>query len=208
MKLVDGLATSLAIAIALIGLALEPARSQAPQAADPGDKFADLRGEWQRAGAGFACVVKPPESLQSDKALPDAMARACSFLGAFALGDDPQAVTKLLGAPQRSLAQPQGAKALVYFLGEPGHYPYFIETVLKNRIVALQVSGTAPAKGYGFNHVDLGSPTAVLLEYFGQPLHIGPSGIKGTELWNYRPWPFSFEITDGHVTSIRVGLAD
>ena len=28
--------------------------------------------------------------------------------------------------------------------------------------------------------------------------------LKGTELWAYRPWPFSFEVTAGHVTSIRI----
>jgi hypothetical protein len=43
-----------------------------------------------------------------------------------------------------------------------------------------------------------------LMQFFGQPNHIEPSGEKGTELWTYNPWPFSFEVRDGHVSSIRI----
>jgi len=206
-------AAVLAVFVAVTGLDIESARAQAPgrktaKTTDPGSKFADLRGEWRRAGAGFACVVKPPERLPFDKALPDAMARACSFLGRFALGDDPQTVTKALGPPHRSLAQPKGATALVYFLEQAGQLPYFAATVSKNRIVALQISGSAAAKGYDFNHVDLGSSTGTVLQYFGQPSRVEPSGIKDTNLWTWRPWPFSFEVKDDRVTSIRIGVSD
>ncbi|MET4231366.1 hypothetical protein ABIA85_004647 [Bradyrhizobium sp. LA6.10] len=39
---------------------------------------------------------------------------------------------------------------------------------------------------------------------FGGPFHVGPSGLEKTELWTYEPWPFSFEVRQDRVTSIRI----
>jgi hypothetical protein len=75
---------------------------------------------------------------------------------------------------------------------------------VKNRVVALQVTGAVAAKRYSFNHIDLGSSTDTLVQYFGQPNHLEPSSEKDTDLWTYRSWPFSFEVKGGHVTSIRI----
>jgi hypothetical protein len=115
-----------------------------------------------------------------------------------------QVLIKALGPPHRTLAQPKGAKASIYFLVKADHYPYLVATVSKNRIVALQVTGPVAAKDYGFNHIDLGVTTDTLVQVFGQPNHLEPSEEKDTELWAYRPWPFSFEVRNGHVSSIRI----
>ena len=66
------------------------------------------------------------------------------------------------------------------------------------------MTGPAAAKGYSFDHVELGMTTAELLQYFGQPYHLEPSSEKDTDLWTYNPWPFSFEVKGGRVTSIRI----
>jgi len=76
--------------------------------------------------------------------------------------------------------------------------------VLNDRIVALQISGQAPTKGFSFNRINLGDGTATLLQHFGSPMHIGPSGRKDTDLWDYKPWTFTFEIENDRVTSIRI----
>src|SRR5438034_10623939 len=127
MKLRDRLG-ALVLAAAAIALGAEPAHPQTPaekagQAVDTSGKITGLRGEWRRAGAGFACVVKAPEKLEANPAMPAILARACTFLGLFALGDDAGAVVKALGTPHRTLAQPGGAKASVYFLEQVGHHP-------------------------------------------------------------------------------------
>jgi hypothetical protein len=191
-----------------LGASLGPAYSQAPGATtgttiDKGNKATDLRGEWQRIGPSFACKVNVREKLPPEQIKPEILARACLHMGPFVIGDAAQAL-RVLGAPHRTLPQPNGAAASIYFLETPEQYPYLIATVSKNRIVALQVTGPAAAKGYDFNHVDLGATTDTLVQYFGQPNHLEPSGEKDTELWAYRPWPFSFEVRGGHVTSIRI----
>jgi hypothetical protein len=66
------------------------------------------------------------------------------------------------------------------------------------------VTGPLAAKGVSFSHVDLGATIDTLVQYFGQPNHLEPSGEKDTDLWAYRPWPFSFEVKGGRVTSIRI----
>jgi hypothetical protein len=76
--------------------------------------------------------------------------------------------------------------------------------VAKNRIIALQVSGPAANRGYSYDHVDLGATTATLVQVFGQPNHFEPSKGKGTEPWTYNPWPFSCEVRDGRISSIRI----
>lgn len=171
---------------------------------DKGIKATDLRGEWQRAGAGFACKVGTPKKLPPELIKPEILSRACLHMGPFGIGDDAQTLTTALGAPHRSLPQPNGMTASVYFLEKTGQYPYLVATVSKNRLVALQVTGPAAAKGHSFNHVDLGATTDTLVQVFGQPNHLEPSSEKDTELWAYRPWPFSFQIRDGRVTSIRI----
>ena len=39
---------------------------------------------------------------------------------------------------------------------------------------------------------------------FGGPFRVGPSGLEKTEFWTYQPWPFSFEVREDRVTSIRI----
>ena len=125
-------------------------------------------------------------------------------MGPFVIGDSVAVLKATLGAPHRTLPQPNGSLAWLYFLGERDHHPYLVATLGNNRITALQVTGPQPAKGYDFNHVDLGATTDALVQMFGQPSHFEPSEEKDTELWTYGVWPFSFEIRDGHVTSIRI----
>ena len=42
------------------------------------------------------------------------------------------------------------------------------------------------------------------MKHFGSPKNMGPSGVKDTDLWSYGSWPFSFEVKDDHVVSIRI----
>ena len=57
--------------------------------------------------------------------------------------------------------------------------PYLVATVSKGIITALQVTGPAPAKGYSFNHIDLGAPIDTLVQYFGPAPSSGAEQRKG-----------------------------
>jgi hypothetical protein len=181
------------------------------QAGDPpaGQAGADLEAEWVRQGNNFVCRTKPTPTTEStsklsrDEILAQIM-RACLRMGPLAVGDETKLIEPMLGKPGRTLAQPNDATALVFFLGQPGRLPYLVVTVQQDRIVALQVSGSEGAERFSFNQIALGTTSDALLKRFGRPLQSGPSGLKDTELWSYNPWNFSFEVTGGRVTSIRI----
>jgi len=163
------------------------------------------RGEWRRVGDSFACTVGAPRPLAPGEVTPEAMLLACLHMGPFVIGGAAaRTLEATLGPPHRTLPQPKETKALVWFLGEPGHYPYFIATVRNDKIAALQVTGTAHPKAYSFNHVNLGDSTETLAKYFGPAFQVGKSDLPDTDVWHYGPWPFSFEVKAGQVTSIRI----
>lgn len=212
--LVGMIAAMLAGSLAPSAHAQSAPRKTAPPAARPApsppapavpDDLKDVRGEWKRAGAGFACTVTPPRQL-SQELLLAVMARACMRLGPLVVGDPAATATAALGQPHRMLKQPQDKVAWIYFVGEREHYPYFVVTVAADRIVALQVTGdgTTTAPGYELSSVGLGATTEDLVKVFGQPSHFEPSELKGVELWTYPPQPFSFELKGGRVMSIRI----
>jgi hypothetical protein len=125
-------------------------------------------------------------------------------MGSLVIGDEASALSTVAPAPDRTLPHATGGTDMVYFLDGPERYPYLVATVRQDRIVALQITGPDAAKNFSFNNVGLGATIDVLTQYFGQPFGIEPSDLKDTELWSYDPWPFSFEITGGHVSSIRI----
>ncbi|WP_157100647.1 hypothetical protein [Rhodoplanes sp. Z2-YC6860] len=128
----------------------------------------------------------------------------CLRLGPFVIGGDARTLVSALGPPHQTRTLAKGAQAPMWFLGEREHYPYLVAILLKGRIVALQVTGEAPVKDYGFNHVNLGDSTQTLEGHFGPAFEIGKSELADTDLWTYSPWPFSFEVKAGRVTSIRI----
>ena len=186
------------------------ARAERPDAPAPqttGTAGSGLRGEWRRAGQGFACRVVSPRQLPHDATVADLLVRACQHIGPLSLGNDAKAVASILGPPHRTLPQPNGVTASIYFLGRPGEYPYLVVSIAQERVVALQVTGPVAAKGYDFNHVELGADTGTLIQHFGPAVTLKPSSEKDTDVWTYGPWPFSFEVKGGRVTSIRISEA-
>ncbi|MBR1090955.1 hypothetical protein JQ621_26135 [Bradyrhizobium manausense] len=162
----------------------------------------ELRGEWLRAGPGFACRVAAGKRIAAPE--PEVLSYACQRMGALGVGISEASLKAVLGEPHHRMPPERNGTAYVYFLGKPNQYPYLAATVNASRVVALQISGEAPAAAYSFNQINLGDSTEKLLAQFGSPFHVGPSGLEKTELWTYGPWPFSFEVRGDRVTSIRI----
>jgi len=192
-----------AVALSLLGVSVAangqaaPPRPQQAKTPDP-----ELRGQWLKAGAAFACRVEAGKRVTAPD--PEILSYACQRMGALGVGISEAALKAVLGEPHRKLPPSNGATNYVYFLGNANQYPYLAATLTANRVVALQISGEAPAPGYSFNQVNLGDGIDKLMGQFGSPHHVGPSGLDKTELWTYGPWPFSFEVRGDRVTSIRI----
>ncbi|MDI3565118.1 hypothetical protein [Bradyrhizobium sp. Arg816] len=186
-----------ALALALLGI-FAPVNGQgtspSPQGGKPPDP--ELRGQWLRVGQTFACKVEAGKRITPPD--PDVLSLACQRMGALGVGISEASLKAALGEPHRRLPQPNNATAYVYFLGKTD------QVVKANRVVALQVSGPAPIAAYSFNQINLGDSIEKLKAQFGGPFHVGPSGLEKTDLWTYEPWPFSFEVREDRVTSIRI----
>jgi len=90
--------------------------------------------------------------------------------------------------PPPSQTLPQGnATVTVHLLGGTA---YVAATVVAGKIAALQVTGTSR----------LGPP------FLREPIPRRGTGLwrDGGELWSYGNWPFSFEVSNGRVISIRL----
>lgn len=190
-----------ALALFVLGMpASVTGQGAPPQQAKTPDP--ELRGEWLRAGPGFACRVAAGKRIAAPE--PEVLSYACQRMGALGVGISEASLKAVLGEPHHRMPPERNGTAYVYFLGKPNQYPYLAATVNASRVVALQISGEAPAAAYSFNQINLGDSTEKLLAQFGSPFHVGPSGLEKTELWTYGPWPFSFEVRGDRVTSIRI----
>lgn len=175
-------------------------RRPAPAPSVPIDSGA--RGEFHRAGAGFAC------SLPSPPPPNDSGYRPCLHLGRLAIGSEATLADTLLGPPNQSQPQPNGIITHGYFFRPARESSYLVASALNGRIVTLQLTGREPAPGYSFNGVGLGATSVQLQERLGPPISVVATQMAGTELWSYAPWTFSFEVTAGTVTSIRIAAPD
>lgn len=162
-----------------------------------------IRGEFVRAGTGFACEIKPDQKIT-----PEIQAKlsdlACLHLGTLAIGAEEKSLDARFGKPERTMDLANHATAKIYFTAPADDASYFVITVRRHRVVAIQLTGTRSVEGYDFDRIALGSSTRAVLAHLGQPLVADRVPDTGAELWSYAPWTFSLEVTDGHVTSIRI----
>jgi hypothetical protein len=167
------------------------------EAQDTGKAATHPHGEFQRAGAGFACIVDAAAAganyvpSESD----------CLWMGSLGIGDPAAMVAARFGAPFKTLPQPGGAVARVFVLDDR---TYFVATIAGERVVALQITGPGPHPEWVFDGVGLGMSTDQLVAKLGRPMAVEALADTGGELWSYLPFPFSIELTGGKVTSIRI----
>ncbi|WP_246648806.1 hypothetical protein [Bradyrhizobium canariense] len=147
-----------ALALSLLGISV-PANGQGVQPRPQQGKTPDpeLRGQWLRQGQTFACRVETKKGAAPPD--PDLLSFACQRMGALGVGISEASLKAALGEPHRKLPPANNATNYVYFLGKADQSPYLAATVKANRVIALQVSGPAPAPGYSFNHINLGDST-------------------------------------------------
>jgi hypothetical protein len=160
-------------------------------------------GHYMRSGPGFACVIKPPKDLSPDqvKALSE---HACLRIGPLVVGMEAAAVKSALGQPSRQIEGPKGTTVWIHFLGNVNEEPYLLASIWRDRLVAIQVTGRLPADKYGFNSLTLGTTAESVTKQLGKPMLVKASSQPNTDVWLYHPWTFSYELSSGRVTSIRV----
>jgi len=167
------------------------------------------RGEFIRSGGAFACKVGVEQNVKPADIKSQLTEQPCLFLGSIknsgiAIGMEAAPVLQAAGPETQMLDAAEGVRHYVYALGSEQFPAHFIISVWKDRIGALQVSGSEPLPGMIFNGIELGARVEQLRARFGEPFTVTDAGVPDTELWSYQPWTFSFEVSLGKVVSIRM----
>ena len=108
---------------------------------------------------------------------------------------------------------PQGNRqdAWVYSLPIPKgekKFPYLVVSYQDGKAMVLQLSGDKTDAPLAFSSIKLGDTEARVKEFLGPPDSISPLEDVPGYLWNYLPFPFTLELNEGKVNSIRIRAED
>jgi len=128
----------------------------------------------------------------------DDLDRLCQRVGSLFIGMPEEEARRFLPGPGSAI--PNAGATFHFRLGPAG--PDAVATFEGGLLLALQLSGVAADPALTFQGVYLGMPETELEQRLGPALQRSTTQA-GSDLWAYRPWPFSFLLRDGRVTSIR-----
>lgn len=167
-------------------------------------------GQFVRSGENsFGCVARAGLSPTGDPL------SQCLVLGPVKIGTSEAEVRMQLGAPFAELDDGIGGVAYVHALswgGAPeGSDPttYLILSYDEaGNAKSIQLSGSErPSCCWQFSGLTVGDSSEAVIDALGVPFSRSDTGAHGASLWQYGPWPFSFEIAAGVVSSIRINAA-
>lgn len=127
----------------------------------------------------------------------------CLRIGKLRIGEN----ANVFKAEPNQVLQQGKIKLNVYALKpaqEVENMPYMIIGERDGKIAVLQITGAPLVADIDFSGLKLGDSSRKILETVGLPMQKAPSPLPNTELWDYTPYGFSFEISQGKLTSIRV----
>jgi hypothetical protein len=165
--------------------------------------FADPLPRYERAGNGFGCHMDKADFQKGEKEKRDVCLRIGILFAGMARSD----AEALLGKPVESM--PSGARqAFAYSLQTDNTGLMVTYAVLTyqddGRADSIQLTGQPWKGGWQFCGLTLGSSEAAATARLGSPLQTEKTDQPNTLQWNYSPWTFSFEVSAGAVTSIRI----
>jgi hypothetical protein len=199
-EVMEKLAVAIIFLTALIVQKIAFAADQAPSSPQQ-----LLHGTYKRTGAGFACAVDgTTATLDQVSRLGESV---CLWIGNLAIGETASVLQQMFGNPDQLIHQPNGSISQVYFLRET-RGTYLVVTTMEGRIVALQISGNGPLDKWRFGETALGMPKADLIRTLGNPHKTEHLSDNGADLLSYAPFPFSFEVANDRVSSIRIAESD
>jgi hypothetical protein len=159
-----------------------------------------------REGWGFACELTAEQGDFDRKNAISADA-VCGQVGPLWLGMSRAEAESVLGKPTDQKIVGEGT-FYVYSLRSDASAGMTAYAVLsyntQGRAATIQITGEKWPAAWTFADIKLGDTDEAVVARLGEPHNKSPSELPSTVLWDYLPWTFSFEITDHHVSSIRV----
>ncbi len=130
----------------------------------------------------------------------------CMSFDLIKIGDSHKSVTALLGDPDRLIAGIDTAQIEIYPLtpANLGDDPYLLVTVRDEIVTTLMLQGRGTTDQFSFSGLQLGDSSSVVISKLGPASAVYPNKNSGSELWQYEPNPFSFEMEKGKLVSIQI----
>src|SRR2546426_8237496 len=157
-------------------------------------------GEFRRDSKGLGCRLSTFEVTY----------RSCLKIGPFTIGDDLTTVERQVGKPAKVIPQPNGVEARLYPIETSRSaeglklLSYWVIGYQNAKTTSIQLTGQPTKEGFTFSSIRLGDPVEKVLRLLGEPTSKSPVSGFNAISWNYAPFPFSLEMKDGSVFSIRV----
>ena len=155
--------------------------------------------EFRLLGGSLACVTatRPAEKVGHDP---------CLRIGKVRVGGAYSEIVQKFGEPNATEPVDEGrAQARIYIFDKnPKTLTYISVWEANGKIIAVQMTGTKTDMP-SFAGVSLGDDTKKLEATLGPASKVHPA--RGYDLWSYKPFPFSIEVREGRVYSIKVWRA-
>jgi len=130
---------------------------------------------------------------------------ACLHIGAIRIADRYDGIETRYGKPSQVIPQSKGREIKVFVLkSKRNETTYLAITVEDNLVNAIQIEGARPDEPLPFSSVSLGDSSQRLIDLLGEPAKRKSVEENGATLWSYSPFPFSFEIVDQKVSSMKI----
>jgi hypothetical protein len=177
------------------------------EGSQPGEGNYTLALAENAEGAALQCVAPAQDR--------DGTIGPCLRIGEVFVGIGEAEVYSSIGQPIQSVTMEDGTEAHMHLLfnnlstGAGAYYVIQYEELNAERIVSsIQLSGQSPPITYSCSCIELGSPADAVARQFGQPTSVEEFELEGSDLkgdlWSYEPNPFTVEIVNGVVRSIKV----
>ena len=152
--------------------------------------------EYRFTGGTLVCIT---DSASKDSPL------ACLHIGPIRIGARYEGLESRYGNPVQSIPNSNGRIIQVFHLiSKSGETTYLAITVREDSIDAIQIAGAVPDQALSFSSVTIGDSPRRLIQVLGVPSKASLVEENGATLWSYTPFPFSFEILQEKVSSIKL----
>lgn len=129
----------------------------------------------------------------------------CLALGDINIGSKFDALRQKLGEPWHTFPRSDGSIDEVYPLRIYQHSTvYWVISHKNNRIVAAQLTGNQAPQTILFAGLQLGDHQDLIIDTLGYPNGRRRYGRSSAYLWDYHPLPFTLEIFNNRLYSVRV----
>ena len=129
----------------------------------------------------------------------------CPAIGEIRIGDEFSKLKEILGDPWKSLPREDGSIDAVYPLRIVRRVTdYWVISHKSNRVVAVQLTGSRSPYNTRFQGLSLGDDEDKVIEVLGRPKKRRQYGNRNAWLWDYSPLPFTLEVYNDRLFSVRV----